>query len=326
MSLDNKHLKLLLDMIESTLGKQLTAEDVQKFVQMNTIEECKQYMKVMLDFYFDVIMSPSGRKASSDIEDDRNMWLQTMFSKGCQFVSLLDGVGYSKGISHLNPIIDFSILFTIARSVYESLIVFELLFVLPQTEEQQTILYNLFMAHGLSERLKDLDDEVKRNNPSRVQEEQNDINNCWKALEETNLYAVLDQQTKAKLKNAFGLKYRYAFNDDNTLDFIQFENAHPLLKVKENLFDSIYSFFSLHGHPSYLSLIQFRDAFKKDYRADMDMAKHATQCILSFMSIFIVDYMKLNPEVKTAYDKLEEPRRFAIGMYEDAMRGEKKFK
>ena len=157
MSLDNKHLKLLLDMIESTLGKQLTAEDVQKFVQMNTIEECKQYMKVMLDFYFDVIMSPSGRKASSDIEDDRNMWLQTMFSKGCQFVSLLDGVGYSKGISHLNPIIDFSILFTIARSVYESLIVFELLFVLPQTEEQQTILYNLFMAHGLSERLKDLD-------------------------------------------------------------------------------------------------------------------------------------------------------------------------
>lgn len=326
MGLDNKHLKLLLEMIESRLGKQLTLEDVQKLIKMETIDDCKQYMKVMLDFYFDVIMSPSGRKASSYIEDDRNLWLQTMFSKGCQFVSLLDGVGYSKGISHLNPIIDFSILFTIARSVYESLIVFELMFVLPKTEDQQTVLYNLFMAHGLSERLKDLDDEVKRNNPSRVQEEQNDINNCWKAIEETNLYTVLDKQTKAKLKNAFGLKYRYVFNDDNTLHFIQFENAHPLLKVKENLFDSIYSFFSLHGHPSYLSLIQFRDAYKNDYRADMDMAKHATQCILSFMSIFIVDYMKLNPEVKTVYDKLEEPRRFAIGMYEDAMRGEKKFK
>lgn len=326
MGLDNKHLKLLLEMIESRLGKQLTLEDVQKLIKMETIDDCKQYMKVMLDFYFDVIMSPSGRKASSYIEDDRNLWLQTMFSKGCQFVSLLDGVGYSKGISHLNPIIDFSILFTIARSVYESLIVFELMFVLPKTEEQQTVLYNLFMAHGLSERLKDLADEVKRNNPSRVQEEQNDINNCWKAIEETNLYTVLDKQTKAMLKNAFGLKYRYVFNDDNTLHFIQFENAHPLLKVKENLFDSIYSFFSLHGHPSYLSLIQFQDAYKNDYRADMDMAKHATQCILSFMSIFIIDYMKLNPEVKTMYDKLEEPRRFAIGMYEDAMRGEKKFK
>ena len=58
----------------------------------------------------------------------------------------------------------------------------------------------------------------------------------------------------------------------------------------------------------------------------MDMAKHATQCVLAFMSIYIVDYMKLVPEIKTMYDKLEEPRRFAIGMYEDAMRGEKKFK
>ena len=326
MGLDNKYIKLLLDMIESKFGKQLTLEDVQKLIKMETIDDCKQYMKVMLDFYFDVIMSPSGRKASSYIENDRNLWLQTMFSKGCQFVSLLDGVGYSKGISHLNPIIDFSILFTIARSVYESLIVFELLFVLPKTEEQQIILYNLFMAHGLSERLKDLDDEVKRNNPSRVQEEQDDINNCRKTIEETSLYAVLDTQTKAKLTNAFGQKFRYIFNDDNTLDFIQFEHAHPLLKIKENLFDSIYSFFSLHGHPSYLSLIQFRDAFKDEYRADMDMAKHATRCILSFMSIFIVDYMKLNSEVKAMYDRLEEPRQFAIGMYEDAMRGEKKFK
>lgn len=326
MGLDNKHLKLLLDMIESRFGKQLTLEDVQKLIKMETIDDCKQYMKVMLDFYFDVIMSLSGRKASSYIEDDRNLWLQTMFSKGCQFVSLLDGVGYSKGISHLNPIIDFSILFTIARSVYESLIVFELLFVLPKTEEQQIILYNLFMAHGLSERLKDLDDEVKRNNPSRVQEEQDDINNCRKTIEETSLYAVLDTQTKEKLTNAFGQKFRYIFNDYNTLDFIQFEHAHPLLKIKENLFDSIYSFFSLHGHPSYLSLIQFRDAFKDEYRADMDMAKHATRCILSFMSIFIVDYMKLNSEVKAMYERLEEPRRFAIGMYEDAMRGEKKFK
>lgn len=55
------------------------------------------------------------------------------------------------------------------------------------------------------------------------------------------------------------------------------------------------------------------------------MAIHATQCMLSFMSIFIIDYMKLNSKVKAIYDNFEEPRRFAIGMYEDAMRGENKF-
>ena len=328
MEFSKEQLKKLSDLFGAKVEKQLTIEEVQKFVRLDTIDDCKQYLTVMLDFYFDVIKSPEGRKAMSPFEDERNIWLQTMFSKGCQFKSLLDGVGYSKGASHLKPIIDFSILFTIARCVYESLIAFEILFVLPKTEDKQTIVYNLFMAQGLSERLKDLDEDMRSHNPTRVQEEQNDIDECRKAIEGTKLYKTLDQQTKATIDYALGngKRFRYIFKDDNTMEFIQYEKAYTLLNVKENLFNSLYSFFSLHGHPSYLSLIQFRDAFKDEYRADMDMAKHATQCVLAFMSIYIVDYMKLVPEIKTMYDKLEEPRRFAIGMYEDAMRGEKKFK
>ncbi len=328
MEFSKEQLKKLSDLFGAKVEKQLTIEEVQKFVRLDTIDDCKQYLTVMLDFYFDVIKSPEGRKATSPFEDERNIWLQTMFSKGCQFKSLLDGVGYSKGASHLKPIIDFSILFTIARCVYESLIAFEILFVLPKTEDKQTIVYNLFMAQGLSERLKDLDEDMRSHNPTRVQEEQNDIDECRKAIEGTKLYKTLDQQTRATIDYALGngKRFRYIFKDDNTMEFIQYEKAYTLLNVKENLFNSLYSFFSLHGHPSYLSLIQFRDAFKDEYRADMDMAKHATQCVLAFMSIYIVDYMKLVPEIKTMYDKLEEPRRFAIGMYEDAMRGEKKFK
>ena len=327
MELSEKQLKKLSVLFEGKVEKELTIEEVRKFVQLDTIGDCKQYLRVILDFYFDVIKSPEGRKANSYIEDDRNIWMQTMFSKGCQFISLLDGVGYSKGTIRLKPIIDFSILFTIARSVYESLIAFELLFVLPKTDDQQTIIYNLFMAQGLSERLKDLDEKMRSHNPTRVQEEQNDIDDCRKAIEDTELYKTLDKQTKATIDNALGngKKFRYIFKEDNTIEYIQYEKAYTLLNVKENLFDNLYSFFSLHGHPSYLSLIQFRDAYKDEYRADKEMAKHATQCVLAFMSIFIVDYMNLVPEIKVMYDKLEEPRRFAIGMYEDAMRGEKKF-
>ncbi|MBQ9229906.1 MAG: hypothetical protein IJ190_01875 [Prevotella sp.] len=327
MEFSKEQLKKISDLLKSRSEKQLTIEEVQKFIQLDTINDCKQYLRVILDFYFDVMKSPEGRKATSYIEDDRNIWMQTMFSKGCQFLSLLDGVGYSKGAIRLKPIIDFSILFTIARSVYESLIAFELLFVLPKTDDQQTIVYNLFMAQGLSERLKDLDEEMRSHNPIRVREEQNDIDNCRKAIENTELYKTLGKQTKATIDYALGngQRFRYIFKEDNTMEFIQYEKAYTLLNVKENLFNSLYSFFSLHGHPSYLSLIQFRDAFKDEYRADKEMAKHATQCVLSFMSIFIVDYVNLVPEIKAMYDKLEEPRRFAIGMYEDAMRGEKKF-
>jgi hypothetical protein len=160
MDLSEEQVKMLLNWVEQKNEKQLTIEEVQRFIQLDTIDDCKKYLCVMLDFYFDVIKLPEGHKATSSFEDERNIWLQTMFSKGCQFTSLLDGVGYSKGTIRLKPIIDFSILFTIARSVYESLIAFELLFVLPKTDDQQTIVYNLFMAQGLSERLKDLDEEI----------------------------------------------------------------------------------------------------------------------------------------------------------------------
>ena len=327
MEFSKEQLKKLSDLLKSRSEKQLTIEEVQKFIQLDTIDDCKQYLRVMLDFYFDVIKSPEGRKATSYIEDDRNIWMQTLFSEGFHFLSLLDCVGYNKGIDRLNPIVDPSVLFSVARRIYESVIAFEILFVIPDSEDKKAILYNLFMAHGLSERLKNIDEEMRSHNPERVAEEQKDIDECLREIEGTDLYSELDQQTKNIIKNAFGKKFRYIFKEDNSLEFVNYDDADKLLRIKNNMLKGTYSYFSLHGHPSYVSIFQFRDAFNNDSRADISlMAPHATQCVLAFMSFFIVDYMKLVPEIKTMFDKFEEPRRFAIGMYEDAMRGEKKFK
>ena len=327
MEFSKEQLKKLSDLLKSRSEKQLTIEEVQKFIQLDTIDDCKQYLRVMLDFYFDVIKSPEGRKATSYIEDDRNIWMQTLFSEGFHFLSLLDGVGYNKGIDRLNPIVDPSVLFSVARRIYESVIAFEILFVIPDSEDKKAILYNLFMAHGLSERLKNIDEEMRSHNPERVAEEQKGIDECLREIEGTDLYSELDQQTKNIIKNAFGKKFRYIFKEDNSLEFVNYDDADKLLRIKNNMLKGTYSYFSLHGHPSYVSIFQFRDAFNNDSRADISlMAPHATQCVLAFMSFFIVDYMKLVPEIKTMFDKFEEPRRFAIGMYEDAMRGEMKFK
>ena len=327
MEFSKEQLKKLSDLLKSRSEKQLTIEEVQKFIQLDTIDDCKQYLRVMLDFYFNVIKSPEGRKATSYIEDDRNIWMQTLFSEGFHFLSLLDGVGYNKGIDRLNPIVDPSVLFSVARRIYESVIAFEILFVIPDSEDKKAILYNLFMAHGLSERLKNIDEEMRSHNPERVAEEQKDIDECLREIEGTDLYSELDQQTKNIIKNAFGKKFRYIFKEDNSLEFVNYDDADKLLRIKNNMLKGTYSYFSLHGHPSYVSIFQFRDAFNNDSRADISlMAPHATQCVLAFMSFFIVDYMKLVPEIKTMFDKFEEPRRFAIGMYEDAMRGEMKFK
>lgn len=326
MSIDERHMKNLIKMIESTqFNEQLSEEDLNKFIRLESIDECKLYMKVMLDFYFDAFNPLLNRVGTSEYEQDRDLWLQTIFSKGCSFLLLLDGISYSKGFCHLNKIVDFTTLFAIARRIYESLIAFELLFVIPKTPDQQIIVYNLFVAHTLSERLRNLDEEFHKETPERIEEERKGFADCKKNIEETKLYKTLNKQTKHVILNAIGKKFRYLFKEDNTMEFIEYDKAHRLLNVKEGIFDSIYSHLSLHGHPSYLSLIKFHESFKPDSRQDLHMAYFATQSILSFMSIFIIDYMKINPTAKELYDKLEEPRRFAIGMYEYGMREEKKF-
>ncbi len=322
MTLDERHFKDLINLLESTILKQkLSQEDVEKFIQLKNIDECKQYMKVMLDFYFDAINWASNYIATSEYEDDRNIWLQTMFSKGCSFLLLLDGISYSNDLYRLNKIMDFPILFTIARRIYESLIAFELIFVIPKSLDQQTIIHNLFIAHSLQERLRNSDEEFRKENPERIKEEEQAVDECKRAIEETGLYKTLNKETKQLIDNAFGRKFRYIFKEDNTMELIQYDQAHTLLNVKEGVFDAIYSHFSLHGHPSYLSLSQFRDAFMEGYREDVDNAKFVTYGVLSFMSIFILDYMKINPLSKDLYDRLEEPRKLAIGFYGNVMRG-----
>ena len=96
---------------------QLTLEAVSKIAHLNTIDDCKCYIKVMLDFYCDIIKSPNGSKTTSYIENDSNLWLQTVFSKCCLFFVLLSGIDYKKGDFCFNPIVDFLILFTFARNI-----------------------------------------------------------------------------------------------------------------------------------------------------------------------------------------------------------------
>ena len=108
------------------------------YMTFNTLDNCKANLKFMLDFYIDLMSRKDIQMVSTKIEDDRNLWMQTMFSKANNFLKLLDGTDYLKDGIYINAILDTSVLFTIARSMYESLIAFDILFILPKTTDQQT--------------------------------------------------------------------------------------------------------------------------------------------------------------------------------------------
>ena len=180
------------------------------------------------------------------------------------------------------------------------------------------------MAQGLSERLKDLNEDVQMRYSQRVEEEKKDIRDCLEEIKETNLYKSLPIEAKHIIDNMFEKKYRYIFQEDNSLKSISFEDAYKYLNFDEKSFYGSYSFFSLHGHPSYLTLIQFRDAFVGEERADLLMAKTAAHYVLSFMSIFILDFMKIDEEMKGIFDSLEKSKREFICFFEKLFRNKNK--
>ena len=209
-------------------------EQIEDIIRLRNITSCKQYMRLMLDFYFDAI--EASRECDSRMLSDANIWLQTIFTKGCAFLSLLDGINYEKPGVRLNTVLDPSLLFTIARRIYESVVDFNILYIHPQTEPQKEILYNLFMSAGLSERLKNWDENMRSKYPERAQQEEKDIQDCKNAIETNVLWDSLSACTKMVINNAINArKFRYQFNNQNEFVPVKWEMAYELLRVKKVL-------------------------------------------------------------------------------------------
>lgn len=177
------------------------------------------------------------------------------------------------------------------------------------------------MAQGLVERLKDLDDEMRQSHPERIAKEKADIAACKQEIEETTLYQHLDAQAQNALQQKIGKSYRIRFTEEGTFQKVNFEDAYKYFGVKDNPYHGVYSYQSLYAHPSYLFLCQFREAYKDNCQGSVDLAKFTTQCVLSYVSIFIIDFIKLNSELQNWFNNQDSNRQFLIGLYEDAMRG-----
>ena len=59
-----------------------------------------------------------------------------MFTKAKMFLKLLEGSSHTDGTYSLHHLIDHTVLFTIVRTAYEQLCAFEVIYVLPDTEEK----------------------------------------------------------------------------------------------------------------------------------------------------------------------------------------------
>lgn len=299
----------------------MTEEEYKQIVKLNTLQSCRDYMKVMTDFYFSTIIATGKKPVHTVNLNDARTWLQMMFSKGVHFTKALEGFDYSKGFCHLNRITDHTVLFSLVRDMYESYITFRLIYTLPSTEQQSDLLYYLFAHAGLQERFDNLSEDAKSNNPEWLRDQQQQIYACKHNIFENELYKNNEGVRKA-VDNALKPKvnrYRYRFAEDNQMVFVPYEQDETLklLGINSSVFEGMYHFFSLMTHPSYVAIDQFSVAYKNLEEGSVMLASTATRYAISILSLFIREYAKLFSEVQTQFSMLPESKRHLISLYGD---------
>lgn len=167
------------------------------------------YLDYMIDFYFKVMIALGNVGFKSQFRAQMTSSLQMMFTKGKSMRLLLDGYSHKCGNITLNSLADHTVLFTIVRAAYEQLCAFELLFMIPDTEDKRIILENAYVAAALVNRLKAFTEEALTRYPEITAETRLDIDCCRKEIQNTALYKSLTDGEKAKLEETIFKKGEY---------------------------------------------------------------------------------------------------------------------
>ena len=284
-----------------------------------SVADCKRYLKIFSDFLFDAmgVLHKKGERTYALAE--AKLILQQVFFKILCVNKMLDGVSYDNDRVRLNNVIDYSSLHSIVREVYELLLVVELLYVKPDTEEKKLVMFDLFQIQGFKERQKY--SVTTEENKERLSGEFKELELCVDEIRNTQFYKGLEKEERSKIDYYIKDGIFRVVLDDNNFRKVDFENLGEICGVQKGLFDNVYSFMSLHAHPSYISLMQLEEAYKKRETWE-SLSCSAVMQMISLLSIFVSDYCRIFEMMKELYNHQPDNIRFALDFYNHSFRGD----
>lgn len=195
--------------------------------------------------------------------------LQMICMKSITIVTMSEVTTHGKHTPHY---IDFSSLLIIVRNLYELCFIFHNIFVTAETIQESEILFKIWQIRGFNSRqnLNNIPDSYK----PQLAEEEKVINE----LKDEILQIVSKLKTTEKVvkdirgtlnyqgdkikgfhfikENGTIIDFKEIYADEGVLDMPQFQNTKNL-----------YTWTSMHTHGSYLSILQFAQAYNSDVEA-----------------------------------------------------------
>lgn len=288
---------------------------------VDSIESSRELMDIFLEYFFLVISTHNQDQVYSQSHADAKMVFQMIFTKATHIQKLLEGVGFtSKDGGKLNPIIDPTSLAPLVRTLYETICVFHLAYTLPDSQEKKDLVYQLWVSSGLKYRQR-----FSASLPSsqeKLEHELKEIESIKAIIETSNLFNSLtvrnQNKTLAKLKEK---DYKISFTNLD-INFLSWQEVSATMNLKNDLFDNIYSYYSLYAHPSNVSVFQFEKMFSKKEEAYKSLTTTSMKYCFSLLSMFIADYIKLFPNILETYNKQDLVSQIVLNFHNQMMRGE----
>lgn len=292
-------------------------------MKLEKVEDCQALLEKYIHFLFTVIKKHHYDAVNTQAEADAKIIFQMFLTKALNIQAMLKGIEYDDGESKLNNIIDPTLLFTLVRNVFETLCAFELVNIIPDTDNKKTIMYHLYKLSGLNNRQRFNDTSATPEMQKIYAKEKAEINESIAIIKNTKLYQSLNQKNKARIAKAIKCKkYQLQINSANKVKSYGWGDVPPLFGAQLSTLKNVYTLFSLNAHPSYVSMFQFRDMFPKKDPEYINISLSCMYYCFVFLSIFLADYIKLFPKVKTTYMELPLADQILLNFHNRSVRGD----
>lgn len=305
----------------------MNAKEIDDYINVIDFNVANKYLKLFTKSYGDIIFKHHYDPVKSQREADAHILLQMFFSKALHFQQVLKGVMFHNENIIMNKIVDPTILFTLVRNQYECLCLFELVNIIPDSDDKKDFLSLIHQVSGLKYRQRFSQNVTTQENQDKLVIESEEIQQDIDIILSSKVYQKLDSKSQNLVRFSLNKRdYQLYFASEEKLIKLGWKDFADKFGMKKTCIDNLYAYFCLHSHPSYVSIMQFRDAFAKDNPEYINMALFAAQFFLIFLSVFLVDYMRIFPSVLADFQSQDSETKVLLTAFNNIFReGEYEF-
>lgn len=286
-----------------------------------SIADSNQNLEILAEALFKLIEENAKEPYTTQQDNEAKLIVQMVATKLLSLKEMLKGISYDNGKGfRLNNIIDPTVIAGVVRIIYETISMFNIIYVIPNSSDERVILYNLWVIAGLKYRQR-----FQLTTPENSQKQTDEADTIKTLIDEihnTGLYqsnvgnfqSATDRMIKDK-------DYKILFENGKGR-ILSWQDISIHMGLDSALSDSMYTYYSFYSHPSNVSVFQFRDLFASTtsfIRMSLFNAEHAIKLI----SHFIASFIEYSPKALTYFEALPLLHQVIINYHASLIRKQK---